>query len=322
MEKGILLFSLKSAQMAEFKRQIEAENKGRDLLISMDPQEIEPHLDRIEIAMGDVPRDLIQRMGNLKWLQLWSAGADLLQRFPALREHPVTITTASGIHVQQMAEHLFAMLLGWNRQLPATFEARQKRHWLKVQAKQLAVLNGKKMLILGFGSIGESIAKIACAFGLEVTGLRRNVSQGTAINGIQLAEASKLHSLLPAADYVVNILPLTPETRHFFGSTEFSLMKNSALYINIGRGATSDEIALIEALRTKSITGALLDVCETEPLPENSPLWELDNVMITAHYAGAHPDYSSLAMEVALENLRRYNRGEELKNVVDKIKGY
>ncbi|MDR1586674.1 MAG: hypothetical protein LBS57_04380, partial [Treponema sp.] len=173
-----------------------------------------------------------------------------------------------------------------------------------------------------YGVIGGTIAGIALGFGIKVIGLRRNPAKGGGMEGVRVEDAARLLELLPGADYVVNILPSTSDTRHCFGAAEFNAMKGSALYINIGRGATTDESAMIEALKSKRIAGALLDVFEKEPLDRDSPLWDMDNVIITGHYAGCHPDYSRMAMRVALENLDRYNRGEPLKNFVDKNKGY
>jgi phosphoglycerate dehydrogenase-like enzyme len=325
--KMILLSLPRSRLLPEFREELLAAGAGRETLVTREPAEIEPVLDRIEIGMGDVPFALLHRMPNLKWLQLWSAGADFLQRFPGAKTLPFQLTVTTGIHGQQLAEHLFAMLLGWNRGLRASFEARQRREWLFITDQWLTTLSGKTMLILGYGAIGRTIAAIAFSFGMKVTGLRRNpAGNGEADhNGrgdIRIEAAAKLRALLPEADYVVNILPLTDETRHCFGAAEFSLMKPGALYINIGRGATTDQAALINALRAKKIAGALLDVVETEPLPPDSPLWDLDNVMITGHYAGCHPMYSRMAMDIALENLGRYNRGEPLKNLVDKERGY
>ena len=308
--------------LPEFREQLEAAGEGREVLISMEPAGIEPFLDRIEIGMGDIPLALVPRMSGFKWWQLWSAGADVLLRSPGLKELPFQMTIATGIHGQQIAEHLFAMLLGWNRRLRDAYAAQREHKWLFVKDPNLAVLNGKTMLILGYGSIGGTIARVAQSFGLKVTGLRRNPAKGGAADGVVLEDAARLHDFLPGADYVVNILPSTPDTRHYFGAAEFGLMKNSALYINVGRGATTSEAAMIDALREKRIGGALLDVTETEPLPADSPLWDMDNVIITGHYAGCQPDYSRLAMAVALENLGRYNRGEALKNLVDKHKGY
>jgi len=322
MEKKIILLSLYSFRlMPEFRGQLEVAGEGREVLISFEPAEIEPFLDRIEIGMGDIPFTLIPRMPCFRWWQLWSAGADILQRLPALKELPFQMSTTSGIHGQQIAEHLFAMLLGWNRCIPQAMDAQRRHEWLFVKDAHLDVLNGKTMLIIGYGTIGKIIARIAVSFGLKVIGLRRNAA-GCDADGIMTAPVTGLPEFLPQADYVVNILPSTDDTRRFFNAGEFNLMKSSALYINLGRGATTDEESLINALQEKRIRGALLDVTENEPLPADSPLWDMDNVLLTGHYAGCHPEYSRLAMSVALESLERYKRGQPLKNLVDKSRGY
>jgi phosphoglycerate dehydrogenase-like enzyme len=322
MEKKIILLSLNPSRlMPEFRGQLEAAGNGREVLVSTEATEIENFLERIEIGMGDILPALVPRMPCLKWWQLWYAGGDFLQRFPALKELPFQLCNARGIHGRQIAEHVFAMLLGWNRRLREAAAAQQQRKWYFANDEQVSILDGKTMLILGYGSIGRIIARTALSFGMKVTGLRRDPA-GAEADGVQQEPAAKLRDFLPQADYVVNILPLTPGTLKFFGEAEFSLMKSGSLYINVGRGATTVETALIDALRKKRIAGALLDVTETEPLPEDSPLWDMDNVTITGHYAGCCPDYTRKAMEVALENLERYRRGEPLKNVMDKNKGY
>jgi phosphoglycerate dehydrogenase-like enzyme len=261
-------------------------------------------------------------MPHLAWLQLWSAGADQLQRHPELKTHPFILTSTSGIHGAQMAEHIFALILAWNRSLPAALEAQKRHEWRPFSGYPVGALNGQRMLILGYGAIGEAVARTALAFGMNVTGLRRSASKNGTSPEITIERASRLRKLLPAADYVVNILPATPETFHLFGKAEFDLMRQSALYINAGRGSTTDEAAMIEALKSRRIAGALLDVTETEPLPSDSPLWDMDNVLLTSHYAGMHPRYGDLALDLALDNLRRYDRGEPMRNVIDKERGY
>jgi phosphoglycerate dehydrogenase-like enzyme len=336
MEKKIILLSLAPIRlMPEFREQLEAAGDGREVLISTESTEIEPFLDRIEIGMGDIPFALIPRMPDFKWWQLWAAGADVLQRLPELKELPFRMCTTSGIHGQQMSEHLFAMLLGWNRRMREACDAQRKHQWLFVEDRQLSVLEGKTMLILGYGKIGWTIARVSLKFGMKVIGLRRNppprqeieaplryFAEARDAHGVRLEPSSKLPEFLPQTDYVVNILPSTPDTRQCFGAAEFGLMRSNALYINLGRGATTCEAALIDALQKKRIAGALLDVTESEPLAKESPLWDMDNVIITCHYAGCRPGYSRMAMEVALENLEHYKRGEPLINLVDKNKGY
>jgi phosphoglycerate dehydrogenase-like enzyme len=323
IKAGMILVSLSPDRLLPGMEQMLREaGGGREVFFSRHKAEVEPFLDRIEIGMGDVPFSLLSRMPNLQWVQLWSAGADLLQRFPDLKEKSFRLTTASGIHSPQLAEHTFALILAWNRAFPAAFAAQRRHEWLATTDQSIAVLPGKTMLILGYGVIGKQIARTALVFGMKVTAIRRTLSKDRAAEDIRVESPDKLGELLPEADYVVNILPATPETRHFFGEAEFGLMKPGALYLNVGRGATTDEAALTRALQSKRIAGALLDVTEKEPLPADSALWDMDTVILTSHYAGRSPEYSRLALELALENLKRYVRGEPLKNLVDKNRGY
>jgi phosphoglycerate dehydrogenase-like enzyme len=179
------------------------------------------------------------------------------------------------------------------------------------------------MLILGFGTIGRQVARVAEAFDMRVVGVRRSAGAGPGGAGTaELVDYSRVPELLPESDIVVDILPLTPETRECIGTKEFALMKKTALFANIGRGKTVDEAALLTALRDGTIAGAVLDVMATEPLPPESPLWDAPNIIITSHYSGFHPRYDELAFGKFLDNLGRYVRGEPLINVVDKERGY
>jgi phosphoglycerate dehydrogenase-like enzyme len=321
-QKGMILVSVSPDRLLPRTEELLREaGENRPVLFATNPSEIEPFLDRIEICMGDAPFALLSRMPNLRWVQIWFAGADPIQRFPELKDKPFQLTTASGIHGQQLAEHTFGMILAWNRKFPAA-SAQKRREWLDTEDKSMGTLEDKTMLILGYGFIGGRIARIALAFGMKVIGLRRNPAQDGAPEGVRVEAAGKLGDFLPEADYVVNILPATPDTRRIFGEAEFGRMKPEALYINVGRGATTDETALIQALESKRIAGALLDVTGREPLPPESPLWDMDNVILTSHYAGRHPEYGRLALDWALENLSRYVRGEPLRSLVDKNSGY
>jgi phosphoglycerate dehydrogenase-like enzyme len=302
---------------------IRAGGDGREVVITPEKKDVEPLVDKIEIGFGDVPFSLVSRMPRLQWVQLWSAGADWLQRYPELKGLPFKLTTTSGMHRQQITEHVFGMLLAWNRRLPQAFACQSRREWRKIPLEELSVLEGKTMLILGYGAIGAGIAQAALVFGMPVIGIRRS---GPPVpreeGGVTVVSVSKLPDQLPLADVVVNILPLTEETRHSFGAAEFAAMKKTALYVNVGRGPTTDQDALLEALKSRAIAGALLDVTEPEPLPKDSPLWDPDNLILTGHYAGFHPNYDALALKIALDNLGRYVRGEPLVNLVDKSAGY
>jgi phosphoglycerate dehydrogenase-like enzyme len=323
--KGIIAVALPSYRLTpELLEKIRQTGDGREVVGIPHRADAEAYLDKIEIGFGDIPFALIPRMPHLGWVQLWSAGADRLQANPEVVPLPFQLTTTRGMHRQALGEHIFSLLLAWDRNLPKAFAAQAQRRWVKMPMEETAVLSGKTMLIVGYGVIGERAAEIALAFGMKVTGIRRHPDRGIAAGstGVRIEAASKLSQLLPEADVVVNILPFTSETRASFGKAEFAAMKNTALYVNAGRGPTTDESALIEALQNKIIAGALLDVTETEPLPPESPLWDMENVILTGHYAGLQPQYDQIALEIALDNLGRYIRGEPLRNLVDKNTGY
>ena len=293
---------------------------GREIICTTDRNEIEKIIPRIEICIGGVPPDLFIKMPRLGWVQTWAAGVDWLMAHPELKDSPVKITNSSGIHREQITEHIFALILSHRRQFPFAFANQKKHEWKKADSSELSVIAGKTMLIVGYGAIGEQCAKAALGFGMKVIGVKRHAD--TNRDGIRIETVDKLHKLLCEADYVVNILPHTNDTHGLFGKNEFTLMKNSAIYVNVGRGLTTDEDALINALNTGEISAALLDVTAVEPLSKDSPLWDMENVIITPHYAGMRPEYSDLAMNITLENLDRYNRGAELINLVDKNAGY
>jgi phosphoglycerate dehydrogenase-like enzyme len=173
------------------------------------------------------------------------------------------------------------------------------------------------MLLLGVGSIGKRVAELATSFGMRTMGVRRNpTGSGTPLERCVTPE--ELLDILPEADIVSNSMPLTPDTHGMINREAFRAMKNTALFFNVGRGKTVDETALIEALQNDEIAGAGLDVFETEPLPPDSPLWEMRNVVITGHYAGSSESSSQRRVEVFTDNLRRFVAGGNLRNVVDK----
>jgi phosphoglycerate dehydrogenase-like enzyme len=264
---------------------------------------------------------LLARMPNLRWYQQWGAGADWLMRHPEIAGRDFVITNASGVHAIQISEHILALMLALARRLPQACRAQLRGEWQRQEHERLFELAGKTMVLIGVGAIGARTAALAAALDVRVIGVRRNA--GEPIPGVaRMVGPERLLEVLPLADFVVLTIPLTPETRHMIGERELRAMKPSAHIFNIGRGGTIDEAALIRALRAGWIAGAGLDVFEKEPLPADSPLWQMENVLITAHYAGATPHYNERAMTLFLDNLRRYRAGEPLRNVVDKQLGY
>ncbi|MDR1565901.1 MAG: D-2-hydroxyacid dehydrogenase [Treponema sp.] len=320
-DKGIILVTLPQDRYGEKEEAaLKQEAEGREIVHAIKRPDMQKYADRTEILIGFGPWGLLAAMPKLRWFQVWSAGVDGLIAHPELKEHPVVITNTSGMHREQIAEHIFAMILSRNRVFPKIFAAQKRREWITLMDPETAVLSGKSMLIIGYGAIGEHTAAAARVFGMKVTGIRRR--QAPICGDVRVETMEKLPELLPEADYVVNILPYTQETKNILGKKEFALMKQGAVYVNVGRGLTNDEAALIEALRSGRLAAALLDVTATEPLPSDSPLWGMENVIVTPHYAGMRPDYPALAMEITLENLKRYNLGEPLVNLVDKHAGY
>jgi phosphoglycerate dehydrogenase-like enzyme len=205
--------------------------------------------------------------------------------------------------------------------LPAAVRAQDRHAWQAPKRDQLFELAGKTMLLVGVGAIGERTAMIAAALGMRVLGIRRNPAGD--LPGVEAIYGSdRLHDLLPEADCVVLTVPLSHATQGMIGERELRAMKPTSYLINIGRGGTIQQPALIQALREGWIAGAGLDVFDQEPLPATSPLWELDNVIMTAHYAGLTPEYDQRALAIFLDNLKRYQAGEPLQNVVDKAAGY
>ncbi len=294
---------------------------GYDVLVTTDREEIEQQLDRIEIALAAFPHDLIARAPALQWFQQQGAGADWLTRDQEARADSFTLTSASGVHAVPISEHMLGFLLALGRGFPACARDQRARVWDANRHQDLFELDGKRVLILGVGAIGERFAVLCRACGMETVGLRRDPS--IPADGVdRMVSPDALRSELPRADVVASTLPYTEETHHVLGAEEFEAMKPGVVLINIGRGGTIDEAALVAALERGTVRAAGLDVFETEPLPKDSPLWDMDNVLITPHYAGLTPRYNERLFDIFIDNLGRYLRGEALRNVVDKSLGY
>jgi len=255
--------------------------------------------------------------GDLRWIHWCGAGVDAAL-FPALRDSDVTLTNARGLFDQAMAEYVLGLIIALARGFPETIAANAKREW---SYRMTDTILDKQALVVGVGSIGRSVARLLHAAGMLVSGVGRAARAGdrefSHIHGID-----DLDRALADADVVINVTPLTEQTRNLFSYDEFSAMKPTARFINIGRGASVDEAALVDALRSGAIRGAALDVFQTEPLPVDSPLWEVENLMISPHMSGDTHDYRDIVMRQFLDNLDRYTSGAPLKNVVDKAAGF
>jgi phosphoglycerate dehydrogenase-like enzyme len=282
-----------------------------------------------------VPDSVLELAPELKWLQLHSAGADHVLDSP-LMAGDIALTTSSGIHATPIAEYVFASLLAHRWQVARWTRCQREGEWPPGRWNLYArpELRGSTLGILGYGSIGREVGRLARAFGMRVLALRRSASradQGYAPadtgdpEGIipeRIYAPNSLHEMLGECDYVVVALPLTRDTEHLIGEAELRAMRPNAYLVNIARGGIVDEAALVQALREKWIAGAGLDVFEEEPLPADSPLWDLENVLMSPHVAGFTPRYDERAATLFAENLARYLAGEPLMNLVDKERGY
>jgi D-2-hydroxyacid dehydrogenase (NADP+) len=283
-------------------------------------KELDLRLAAAEVIFGFVfPAGVIQRSPRLKWIQTVSAGVDRALT-PEIAASAVTLTNVSGIHAVPISELVFTLMLSFAKNSVRLQHNQSHKIWERTTS---ATLEGKTLGILGLGHIGRRIASLGQAFGMRVVATRRHVRQmGRARDVERVYPRQQLPALLAECDYVVDCLPSTPETVHLIGEKELRSMKPSAFLINIGRGSTIDEAALIQALREKRIAGAGLDTFQKEPLAPDSPLWEMPNVIVTPHIAGATDDYMTKANAIFCRNLRLYLAGQGLTNVVNKKLGY
>jgi D-2-hydroxyacid dehydrogenase (NADP+) len=282
--------------------------------------DLAPILAEVEVIVASrLPGDIAQRAPRLRWVQALGAGVDHLLPAEALRRADFLVTNVSGVHAIPMAEMVLSLMLNFAKAWPAFLEEKRRHVW---QRRLLSELDGKTLGLLGLGRIGGEVARVGKAMGMRVLGLRRSPAGAPPAYVDEMLGTADLPRLLAASDYVVCCLPFTPETRQLIGERELRAMRPSAVFINVGRGAVVDEAALVRALREGWIAGAGLDVFAEEPLPESSPLWDMDNVLITPHLGGDTDRYMERCTNLVCENLRRYAEGRPLLNVVDTRRGY
>jgi phosphoglycerate dehydrogenase-like enzyme len=275
---------------------------------------------------------------RLRWIQLHSAGVDHAVKEPIVQAEDVEITTASGIHATQMSEYCIGMILTFEYQIPRMLALKEKAEWPSTRAKLFApyALRGQTLGIIGYGVIGRELARLADAFGMRVLASKRDAmrpeledSYYEAGTGDPKGEIpariyppQALASMVKECDYVVVTLPTTSSTYHMVNAEVLRSMKKTAVIINVGRGSVIDEAELVSALAAERIRGAALDVFETEPLPSSSPLWNMENVVISPHVSGNSVRYHEKAAGLFVENLERYLSQRPLLNVLKREHGY
>jgi phosphoglycerate dehydrogenase-like enzyme len=247
-------------------------------------------------------------LGNARWIHTLAAGVESLP-FDLLRKSDVTVTNSRGLYADALGEFAIAAMFWFAKDLRRLLRNQDERRWEPYDVERL---EGRTVGIIGYGGIGHAVGTRAAALGMHVLTYRRRSELGD----------PTLEEVIAESDYVVMCTPLTPSTHRLLSRERIAIMKPGAVFINVGRGATVDEEALVEALQNQRIRGAALDVFDTEPLPPHHPLWQLDNVLLSPHTADHTSDAHLRAMSFFLENLRRFRSGESLENVVDKVEQY
>jgi phosphoglycerate dehydrogenase-like enzyme len=299
-----------------------------NVLCVSNADELSEHLHNAEVLCAyNVPAAWHELAPSLRWLQYPGAGIDALQPTGLLAPNSgVIITTATGIHSTAISEYVFGSMLMFNWNWPQMVRLQdghvwaRSANWYNLGGRELADLT---LGIVGLGSIGRRIAQLGRAFGMHVIAMRRSSAEGEKDADVdQVFSAGQLHALLSKSDYVVISVPLTPQTEKLIGEAELRAMRPNAYLVNIARGRVIDEQALIRALREGWIAGAGLDVAEEEPLPPESPLYSMPNVILTPHISGASVHYDERLAALFAENLRRFRAGQPLKNLYDPSRGY
>lgn len=266
------------------------------------------------------------RCPAVRWVHSLAAGVDSL--VPVLRGLPgveaVVVTNARGAFSSSLAEYSLAAMLHFNKRVPHIQENKKRKVWEKFIMPEL---RGMSVGFVGFGDIGQTTARLCRAFGMRILALRRRKGEAPqkcdADETFGIDDSSERLELFSRSDFVVCSLPGTPETRHFCGSLEFATMKETAVFISIGRGVCVDEAALCEALRSGRIAGAALDVFETEPLPESSPVWDAPNTLLTSHNADLTQTYLKDSWDVFSQKLSEFREAPDLlKSTVSLDRGY
>jgi len=258
------------------------------------------------------PFELLQDAPNLRWIHVPSAGIE--KWVPHLRPG-VRLTRLTGTFGPRMAEYVIGYMFAVEQRMPLNFRNQQQRKW---EQMELGVLRGKTLGVVGLGAIGSATADLAKAVGMKVVGLSRSQTDLPSLS--QWYPAADLHTFLAQSDYVALCLPHTAESTGFLDAAAIGAMKPGSWLINIGRGPLVDEPALIEALRRGRPAGAVLDVFATEPLPLDSPLWTMPNVIVTPHNSGT--SWPEEAVEIFVENLTHFLASTPMRNEVDPVRGY
>jgi phosphoglycerate dehydrogenase-like enzyme len=267
---------------------------------------------------------MVERATRLRWVHSTAAAVDILP-LPELAARGILVSSSRGIQAAPIAEHVVGGLLMLSRRFNLLLQAQRERRWIQNELTNAAwpwSLKGRRLTILGFGTIGREVARRAHAFGMRVTGIRRRLDQPLPPFVDRMMGGNQLDEALRGADVLVISTPFLRETDRMIRAEQLALMNRGAILINVARGKIVDEAALLGALHSGQLGGAVLDVFEREPLDAASPLWDMPNVIISPHSSGVRPDHWDEVIDLFSENLHRFQRGEALLNGVDSNAGY
>jgi phosphoglycerate dehydrogenase-like enzyme len=301
---------------------IEAASRSAELSFAAGPADVARRIADAEVIFAWRPdAELLtasfDRATRLRWVQAASAGVDSLL-FDGLVASDVVVTNARGIFEEAMAETVLGFMIAFAKGFPRAFANQREHLWSSAYSERLG---GRRVLVVGAGPIGTAIGRLARGLGMRVVGVGRSARRGDEVFE-QIHATGDLLGVLGDADFVVDALPLTTLTRHLFGEAAFRAMSSTARFVNVGRGATVDEGALVRALEAGEIAGAALDVFEQEPLTDRSPLWDMEQVIVFPHVSGDVFGWEEDVVGLFVENLDRFCAGEPLRNVVDKRAGH
>jgi phosphoglycerate dehydrogenase-like enzyme len=263
-------------------------------------------------------REIFGQCPRLEWVHTRAAGIDSLL-FPELVESAVTLTNGTGVYSDSLGEFAMAAILYFAKDLRRMIRNQQAEAWAPFDVEEIA---GRTVGIVGYGDIGRAVAARARAMGMRVLAVKRRPAAESDEFAERIYASERRAEMMALSDYVVASAPLTDKTRGMIGEAEFAAMRPGAVMINVGRGLVIHEAALLAALVERRIKGAALDVFETEPLPAGHPFYRMENVLLSPHCADHTADWETNAMRFFIEQFERFRKGEPLRNVVDKRRGY
>ena len=312
----LLLLNLPDSQRLRYPEGLKREFPDFNINLVRNHTEVDPYIADADVLITFGPHmaeHVLEKAKNLKWVQALGTGVDGIADRPSLRKD-VIVTNMHGVHGDSMSESALLSMLALARDLPRNVRNQAKREWGRWPSRLLA---GKTVGILGVGAIAEALAPRCKAMGMTVVGI---TSGQRAVPGFDRMESKdRLTEVVRDIDYFVLLTPYSKETHHLVNAQVLKAMKPGSFLVNLARGGVVDEAALVESLKSGHLAGAALDVFATEPLPKDSPLWDMENVIVTPHHGGFHDEYAQKALPTIIENFRRFTAGD-VANMINRVK--